>query len=37
MAPDLNAVAAGEKFDYSTPGSSGYEIKRVSGWTNGVA
>lgn len=26
MAPDLNAVAGGERFDYSTPGSSGYNI-----------
>ncbi|KAK5124053.1 hypothetical protein LTR85_002250 [Meristemomyces frigidus] len=26
MAPDLNAVAAGERFDYSQPGSSGYSI-----------
>ncbi|KAK0363158.1 hypothetical protein LTR91_023303 [Friedmanniomyces endolithicus] len=26
MAPDLNAVAAGERFDYSQPGSSGYNI-----------
>lgn len=28
MAPDLNAVAAGEKFDYSQPGSSGYSINQ---------
>ena len=26
MAPDLNAVAGGERFDYSQPGSSGYSI-----------
>ena len=26
MAPDLNAVAGGERFDYSQPGSSGYDI-----------
>ena len=26
MAPDLNAVAAGERFDYGEPGSSGYDI-----------
>ena len=26
MAPDLNAVAAGEKFDYSQKGSGGYSI-----------
>lgn len=29
MAPDLNAVAAGERFDYSKPGASGYDIKQV--------
>jgi hypothetical protein len=28
MAPDLNAVAGGERFDYSTPGSSGYDIDK---------
>lgn len=28
MAPDLNAVAAGERFDYSEPGSSGYDIDK---------
>ncbi|KAI7115671.1 hypothetical protein KC352_g34268, partial [Hortaea werneckii] len=27
MAPDLNAVAGGERFDYSQPGSSGYQVK----------
>ena len=32
MAPDLNAVAAGEKFDYSTTGSSGYEIRQDLTW-----
>lgn len=26
MAPDLNAVAAGERWDYSKPGSSGYNV-----------
>lgn len=26
MSPDLNAVAGGERFDYSQPGSSGYAI-----------
>jgi len=29
MAPDLNAVAAGEKWDYSTPGSSGYNVPDI--------
>ncbi|PPJ54899.1 hypothetical protein CBER1_06033 [Cercospora berteroae] len=28
MAPDLNAVAAGETFDYSQPGSSGYHVNQ---------
>jgi len=28
MAPDLNAVAVGERFDYSQPGSSGYDINQ---------
>ncbi|GAB7359378.1 hypothetical protein MBLNU230_g6029t1 [Neophaeotheca triangularis] len=28
MAPDLNAVAAGGRIDYSTPGSSGYNVKQ---------
>ena len=32
MAPDLNAVTAGEKFDYSTPGSSGYNIRQDLTW-----
>ncbi|EME39601.1 hypothetical protein DOTSEDRAFT_56930 [Dothistroma septosporum NZE10] len=32
MAPDLNAVAAGEKFDYSQPGSSGYEVNQNITW-----
>ena len=26
MAPDLNAVAEGARFDYSQPGSSGYNV-----------
>ncbi|KAK3633928.1 hypothetical protein LTR56_015538 [Elasticomyces elasticus] len=29
MAPDLNAVAAGERFDYSQPGSTGYNIDQA--------
>ena len=30
MAPDLNAVASGDsKWDYSTPGSTGYDIPDV--------
>jgi len=28
MAPDLNAVAGGERFDYSQPGSTGYSINQ---------
>lgn len=28
MAPDLNAVAGGERFDYSEPGASGYRINQ---------
>ena len=32
MAPDLNAVAAGERFDYSQPGSSGYHINKDVTW-----
>jgi len=32
MAPDLNAVAAGERFDYSQPGSSGYSVKQDLTW-----
>nr|POE51571.1 putative sterigmatocystin biosynthesis monooxygenase stcw [Quercus suber] len=32
MAPDLNAVAAGEKFDYSQFGSSGYHVKQDVTW-----
>ncbi|TKA22440.1 putative sterigmatocystin biosynthesis monooxygenase stcW [Salinomyces thailandicus] len=28
MAPDLNAVTGGERFDYSQPGSSGYNINK---------
>jgi len=30
MAPDLNALSAGEKWDYSTPGSSGYDIPDIT-------
>ena len=30
MAPDLNAVAAGGKIDYSQPGSSGYNIPDIT-------
>ena len=29
MAPDLNAAFAGERFSYSQPGSSGYNIGSV--------
>jgi hypothetical protein len=29
MAPDLNAVGKGERWDYSTPGSSGYDIPDI--------
>jgi len=32
MAPDLNAVAGGEQFDYSQPGSSGYNIPQDITW-----
>nr|POE63579.1 putative sterigmatocystin biosynthesis monooxygenase stcw [Quercus suber] len=32
MAPDLNSVAAGERFDYSQPGSTGYHIKQDITW-----
>ena len=32
MAPDLNAVAGGERFDYSQPGSSGYNINQDLTW-----
>ena len=32
MAPDLNAVAGGEKFDYSTPGSGGYNVNPDYTW-----
>ena len=32
MAPDLNAVAGGERFDYSQPGSSGYEVDQNVTW-----
>lgn len=30
MAPDLNAVAGGERWDYSQPGSSGYSIPDIT-------
>lgn len=29
MAPDLNSVGKGERWDYSTPGSSGYDIPDI--------
>jgi hypothetical protein len=29
MAPDLNAVGKGERWDYSTPGSTGYDIPDI--------
>ena len=32
MAPDLNAVAGGDKFDYSKPGSSGYNVDQNYTW-----
>lgn len=32
MAPDLNAVANGDKFDYLQPGSSGYDVKQDITW-----
>jgi hypothetical protein len=32
MAPDLNAVAGGERFDYSQPGSSGYNVDQSVTW-----
>ena len=32
MAPDLNAVAAGDRFDYSQPGSAGYNIDQNTTW-----
>ena len=34
MAPDLNAVAAGERFDYSQAGSSGYDIDKNLTWND---
>ncbi|EGP86187.1 uncharacterized protein MYCGRDRAFT_60715 [Zymoseptoria tritici IPO323] len=34
MAPDLNAVAGGEKFDYSQPGAGGYEVKQNITWND---
>ncbi|KAF2421137.1 FAD/NAD(P)-binding domain-containing protein [Tothia fuscella] len=30
MAPDLNGINGGAKWDYSTPGSSGYDIKKIT-------
>lgn len=32
MAPDLNAVSGGERFDYSQPGSSGYNVDQEVTW-----
>ena len=32
MAPDLNAVAGGERFDYSQPGSKGYSVNQDITW-----
>ena len=29
MAPDLNAIGS-EKWDYSTPGSAGYDVAKVT-------
>lgn len=29
MAPDLNALSANGRWDYSTPGSSGYNIPNI--------
>lgn len=29
MAPDLNGVANGARWDYSTPGSSGYSVPDI--------
>lgn len=34
MAPDLNAVSGGERFDYSQPGSSGYDIPQDITWND---
>ena len=34
MAPDLNAVAGGERFDYSEPGSAGYHIDQNVTWND---
>lgn len=34
MAPDLNAVSAGSRFDYSEPGSSGYNIPQDITWND---
>ena len=32
MAPDLNAVAAGGKIDYSKPGAAGYDVDQNLTW-----
>lgn len=29
MAPDLNTLGGGQKWDYSTPGSNGYEVPNI--------
>jgi len=29
MAPDLNAIGSGQRWDYSTPGSGGYNIPDI--------
>ena len=29
MAPDLNTLGSGQKWDYSTPGSNGYEVPNI--------
>ncbi|RAQ99484.1 FAD/NAD(P)-binding domain-containing protein [Stemphylium lycopersici] len=29
MAPDLNALSGGERWDYSTPGSNGYNVPNI--------
>lgn len=34
MAPDLNAVAGGERFDYGAPGSSGYDVPQNLTWND---
>jgi hypothetical protein len=30
MAPDLNAVSGDGKWDYSTPGSTGYDVQNIT-------